>query len=158
MDPRNRARADPFPLLDGDPVDTCTRLRAQLHARPTITIVTVRGEVDAYTQKRWRHILDTALSAAEESGRLAIDVADAAFLGCGSVLDLAQRAQLGTAHGVQVSVIDSVPSVLDRIITIAGLTEWLPVHTDLAQMLATGPRHRRAGAPTRPTAPTPRPS
>ncbi|MEV4156810.1 anti-sigma factor antagonist [Nocardia salmonicida] len=153
MDPRFRDRADPFPLLDGDPVDTCTRLRAELHSRRTITILTVHGEIDAYTQKRWRHILDTALSAAEESGRLAVDVDDATFLGCGAVLDLATRAQQGSVRGVQVSVIDSVPSVLDRVIAITGLTEWLPVHADLAEMLAIGPRQARA--PIRPTVLTP---
>lgn len=135
MDRRYRPSEDPFPLLDGDPVETCTRLRAQLLSRRTITILTVHGEIDAYTQNRWHGIIDTALIAAEEPGRLIVDVDDAQFIGCRSVLDLALRAQQGTARGIQVSVIDSAPSVLGRIIAIAGLTEWLPVHTDLADML-----------------------
>lgn len=158
MDSRSCDRVDPFPLLAGDSVDTCTRLRVELHSQPTITILTVHGEIDAYTQNRWRNVLDTALAAAEKSGRLAIDVDDAAFLGCGSILDLAARAQLGASRGVRVSVIDPVPSVLDRVITITGLTEWIPVHKNLAEILGTGPRHRQACAPTRPTAPTPRTS
>jgi anti-anti-sigma factor len=151
MDSPFRDCADPFPLLDGDPVDTCTRMRAELHSRRTITLLTVHGEIDAYTQKRWRHILDTALSAAEESGRLAVDVDDASFLGCGAVLDLAKRAQLAAARGVQVSVISSAPSVVGRVIAITGLTEWLPLFEDLAEMVAVGPRQRCASPPARPT-------
>ncbi|MGW0635026.1 STAS domain-containing protein [Nocardia salmonicida] len=135
MDPRFRNRADPSPLLDGDSVDTRRRLRAELHSRRTITILTVHGEIDAYTQDLWRHVLDTALTAAEDSGRLAVDVNDASFLGCRAVLDLAERAQLGASRGVRVSVIDSVPSGLDRVITVTGLTEWLPVHADLVELV-----------------------
>ncbi|MFC9967049.1 STAS domain-containing protein [Nocardia ignorata] len=135
MDLRSRDCADLFPVLDGDPVDTCTRLRAELHPRRTITMLTVHGEIDAYTQKWWRYILDTALSTAQKSRRLAVDVDDASFLGCGAILDLAKRAQLGAVHGVQVSVIDAAPSTLDRVIAITGLAEWLPVHADLAEML-----------------------
>lgn len=142
-----------FPVLDGDPVDTCVRLSAELHSLSTITVLTVHGELDAYTQNRWRYILDTALTAAEESGRLAVDIGDAHFLGCGSALDLARRAQLGAARGIQVSVVAPVPSVLDRIVTITGLTEWLQVHHELAEVLTSGSSHRRAGRPPpRPTA------
>lgn len=153
MDPRFRDHADPFPLLDGDPVDTCTRIMRRTALTPHDHDLDRARRDRRYTQKRWRHILDTALSAAEESGRLAVDVDDATFLGCGAVLDLATRAQQGSVHGVQVSMIDSVPSVLDRVIAITGLTEWLPVHADLAEMLAIGPRQARA--PIRPTVLTP---
>lgn len=152
MDSRNRNGKDYFPVLDGDPVDTCARLRAELHSLNMITILTVHGELDAYTQNRWRYILDTAITAAEESGRLAVDIGDAQFLGCRSVMDLAHRAQLGAARGVQVSVVDPVPSVLDRIVTITGLTEWLRVHFDLAEALNSSSSRRRAGGPPRPTA------
>lgn len=139
MDPRFRHSEVLFPVVDGDPLDTCMRLRAELHIRPTVTILSVHGEIDAYTQNRWRRILDTALAAAEESGRLVVDVDNAYFIGCRAVLDLAQCAQQGATRGIQVSAIDPVPSVLVRIITVTGLTEWLPVLTDLTDMLTTEP-------------------
>ncbi|WP_194827776.1 STAS domain-containing protein [Nocardia sp. XZ_19_231] len=155
MDPRFRDSEDLSVLVDGDPLDTCTRLRAELRMRRTAAILTVYGEIDAYTQNRWRYILDTALTAAEESKCLVVDVDAAFFIGCRSVLDLAHCAQQGAARGIRVSAVDPVPSVLSRIITMTGLTEWLPVFTDLADPLTADPLRRRACVPTRPTARTP---
>lgn len=153
MDSRYLDSQEYFPVLEGDPVDTCVRLSADLHSLSMITVLTVHGELDAYTQNRWRYILDTALAAAEESGRLTVDIGDAHFLGCGSALDLAYRAQRGAARGVQVSVVAPAPSVLDRIVTITGLTEWLQVHPDLAEVLTSGSSRRAPGGPpSRPTA------
>ncbi|MGW0637847.1 STAS domain-containing protein [Nocardia salmonicida] len=146
MDPRFRHSEVLFPVVEGDP-STPARLRAELHRWPTVTILSVHGEIDAYTQNRWRRILDAALSAAEESGRLVVDVDDAYFIGCRTVLDLAHCAQQGVTRGIQVSAIDPVPSVLDRIITITGLTEWLPVLTDLTDIPTAKPPRRQAGPP-----------
>ncbi|MFD9547998.1 hypothetical protein ACFWBG_11490 [Nocardia salmonicida] len=146
MDPRFRHSEVLFPVVDGDPLDTCTRLRAELHLWRSVTILTVHGEIDAYTQNRWRYILDSALTAAEESGRLVVDVDEAYFIGCRPVLDLAHCAQQGVARGVRVGAIDPVPSVLDRVITVTGLTEWLPVLTELTDMLTVEPpRPTRTG-------------
>ncbi|MFG2442580.1 anti-sigma factor antagonist [Nocardia fluminea] len=158
MDPRSRRREDTLPLLNGDSSDVGTRLRAELHVRRTVTILTVHGEIDAYTRNRWRHVLDDALRAAEDYGRLVVDVGDARFIGCRPVLDLARTAQEGMARGVQVTVIDPEPSVLARVITITGLTEWLPVYTDPAQMLSEDPIRPRTCAPAKPTVLTPRAS
>lgn len=48
--------------------------------------------------------------------------------------------------------------VLDRLLAITGLTEWLPVYTDPAQMLSEDPTRPRTRAPAKPTVRTPRAS
>ncbi|MFJ2668325.1 anti-sigma factor antagonist [Nocardia fluminea] len=158
MDSRSRRGEDVLPLVGGDAGDVGTRLRAELHVRRTVTVLTVHGEIDAYTRNRWRHILDGALRTAEEYGRLVVDVGDAEFIGCRPVLDLARSAQQGVARGVEITVIDPQPSVLDRIVTITGLTEWLPVYTDPAQMLSEAPTRPSTCTPAKPTVRTPRAS
>ncbi|MBC7300002.1 MAG: hypothetical protein H5T78_03505 [Nocardia sp.] len=158
MDFRSRDNADMFPLVDGDPVDTGTRLRAELHFRRTAAVLTVHGQIDAYTRNRWRRVLDTALVQAEETGRLVIDLDDAQFIGCRPALDLAQRAERGTVRGVRVSVVDPAPSVLDRIITITGLGEWLPVLTEPTEILTDNAPRTRVCAPVERTVLTPRSS
>jgi anti-anti-sigma factor len=158
MDPRSSRSEETLSLLDGDPSDVGTRLRAELHIRRTVTILTVHGQIDAYTRSRWREILDRGLRTAEECGRLVVDVGDAEFIGCRTVLDLARSAQQGTVRGVEITVIDPEPSVLDRIITITGLTEWLPVYTDPAAMLSEQPVQPRTYVPAKPTVRTPQAS
>ncbi|MFD3426310.1 anti-sigma factor antagonist [Nocardia fluminea] len=158
MDSRSRRGENVLPLLGGDSSDVGTRLRAELHVRRTVTVLTVHGEIDAYTRDRWRHILDGALRTAEKYGRLVVDVGDAEFIGCQPVLDLARSAQQGVSRGVEITVIDPQPSVLDRIVTITGLTEWLPVYADPAQMLSEEPTRPRTCAPAKPTVRTPRAS
>lgn len=98
--------------------------------------------------QRWRAILDNAIAAALPSRRLVVDLSSIQFIGCRPILDLAGRAQQGAVRGVRVVVFNPFPGVVDRVITIAGLHAWLPVHTTLAQALAAD----------RPPAPTPVPA
>jgi anti-anti-sigma factor len=133
MDPRSR-RTEEALNFDGYSSDVGRRLRAELHLRPTVAILTVHGEIDTYTRNRWRDILDSALDTAQGCGRLVVDVSDAGFIGFGQVFDLVRGAQGGTARGIQVAVIDPRHSVLDRILTVTGLTEWRSVYTDPTQM------------------------
>lgn len=132
-------RGDLFPPVAGEPVDLCERLHADLGLRDDVAILHVYGEADAYTQSRWRRILDIAITEAADSGHLVVDLSSAQFIGCRPILDLADRAQQGLTRGVQVSVFNPFPNVVDRVVTVAGLTEWLPVHTTLDQAVSAAP-------------------
>ncbi|MFD6108226.1 STAS domain-containing protein [Nocardia salmonicida] len=132
-------RGDLFPPVTGEPADLCDRLHADLDLRDDAAILHVCGEADAYTQSRWRRILDIAITAAADSGHLVVDLSSTQFIGCRPILDLADRAQQGLTRGVQVSVLNPFPNVVDRVVTVAGLTEWLPVHETMDQALSAAP-------------------
>lgn len=139
---------DLFPAAAGEPADICQRLHAELESRSTVVILYVHGEIDAFTLQRWHRMVDTAVDRAIECGHLVVDISDTEFMACRSVLDLAARAQQAAAHGVLVSVVDPGPSVVARVVAVAGLTEWLPLHTTLIDAL---------GAHTPRTSPCPTP-
>lgn len=148
MSVHSRHGGNHFPPLPGEPAEVCARLQGELVARPNAVILYVCGEVDAYTLPRWRRMLDAAFLAAAETGHLVVDIGDAGFLGCRAVLDLAARAQQAAAEGIGVDLVNPVPSVVDRIIAVAGLSAWLPVHTYLVDALVAhkrGPERAAAG-------------
>lgn len=150
MKPRFR-RGDLFGPVAGEPAELCERLQAELEPRAEAVILHVYGEADAYTQPRWRRVLDTALAEAGPNRRLVVDLSGIQFLGCRPILDLAERAQQGAARGVQISVFNPLPGVVDRVVGIAGLSAWLPVHATVAEALAVS----SAVAPTRTVVPVP---
>ncbi|MGW5439221.1 anti-sigma factor antagonist [Nocardia asteroides] len=151
MKPRNHHRE--FGPLPGEPAELCRRLQAELDLRADAAILHVHGEADAYTLVRWRAILDNAIAAAAPSGRLVVDLSSIQFIGCRPILDLAERAQQAAARGVRIAMFNPFPSVVDRVITIAGLSAWLPIYSTLAQALA--PQTPRVPAPLRPVVPVP---
>ncbi|MFD6397718.1 anti-sigma factor antagonist [Nocardia sp. NPDC060249] len=108
-------------------------LRAEVTLHPTATVVHVYGEIDACNLPQWRTVLDRAGTAQGEPGHLVIDISDVTFMSCRAILDMATRAQRGQ---LRMSVVNPVPSVTDRIIVAAGLTEWLPVYPSRAEALA----------------------
>ncbi|MEU3012160.1 anti-sigma factor antagonist [Nocardia asteroides] len=150
MKPRSR-RSDLFGPVAGEPAELCERLQAELEPRAEAVILHVYGEADAYTQPRWRRVLDIALAEAGPNGRLVVDLSGIQFLGCRPILDLAERAQQGAARGVRISVFNPLPGVVDRVVDIAGLSAWLPVHATLTEALAVS----SAVAPTRTVVPVP---
>ncbi|MFI8974217.1 anti-sigma factor antagonist [Nocardia asteroides] len=152
MKPRHHRRELVGPLA-GEPAEVRQRLTADLDLHPDAAILHVEGEADAYTLARWRAILDDAIAAATPTGLLVVDLSAIQFIGCRPILDLADRAQQAPARGVQIVVFNPFPGVVDRVITIAGLSAWLPIYTTLAQALAT--RRSPAPAPARPVVPVP---
>ncbi|MFC4376090.1 STAS domain-containing protein [Nocardia halotolerans] len=137
----SHAERQPLPAFDGESPDVCARLRAELESRPTAVVLRVHGDIDAYTLTRWGHVLDDAFHRATSSGHLVVDVSEVAFISCRSILDLAGRAQ--QHHGTTcVSVVHAAPSVVDRIVDAAGLTQWLRLHTDADAAIGTGPALR----------------
>ncbi|MGW5437785.1 anti-sigma factor antagonist [Nocardia asteroides] len=152
MTPRPH-RDELFPPVAGEPADVCLRLLADLDRRADAVILRVYGEADAYTLTRWRRMLDTALAAAGDCGRLVVDLSGTQFIGCRPILDLAERAQQGLARGIQVAVFNPVPNAVERVISLAGLHAWLPVHATLVEALTT--RRPRVAAPARAVVPVP---
>ncbi|MEV0076762.1 STAS domain-containing protein [Nocardia neocaledoniensis] len=143
---------DPFPRVAGEATDLCERLRAGLEHRAEALILRVYGEADAYTRHRWQRILDTALTRAAGTGRLVVDLSGTQFIGCRPILDLAERAQYGLSRGVQVVVFNPLPGVMDRVVAIAGLNEWLPVYPTMVEALAVP---APGATPARPVVPVP---
>ncbi|WP_278265338.1 anti-sigma factor antagonist [Nocardia sp. AG03] len=129
-------RVTPFPPAVGESADLCLRLQAELELRPQAVLLHVHGEADAYTLSRWRRILDAALAEAT-TGYLVVDLSDTEFLGCRPILDLADRAQQALTRGIRVAIYNPVPGVVNRIIDVAGLSTWLPIHTSLPEALTT---------------------
>ncbi|MFC9663856.1 anti-sigma factor antagonist [Nocardia sp. NPDC127606] len=122
-------------------------LRAEVTLHHAATVLHVHGEIDACNLPRWRTILDEAITAEGESGHLVIDIRDVTFMSCRAILDMATRAQQSE---LRMSVVNPVPSVTNRIIVAAGLTEWLPVYASRTEALAacTLPRPTRTVPPT----------
>lgn len=112
------------------------QLRAERTLHHTATVVHVHGEIDACTLPQWRTILDEAVAAEGESGHLVIDIRDVTFMSCRAILDMATRVQQGK---VRMSVVNPVPSVTNRIIIAADLTEWLPVYATRTEAMAAAP-------------------
>ncbi len=113
------------------PVST---LHTEVTLHHTATVLHVHGEIDACNLPQWRTVLDEALAAEGESGHLVIDIRHVSFMSCRAILDMATRAQRST---VRMSVVNPVPSVTDRIISAAGLTEWLPVYASRTEAMPT---------------------
>lgn len=111
-------------------------LRAEVTLHHTATVLHVHGEIDACNLLLWRVILDDAVAAEGESGHLVIDIRDVTFMSCRAILDMATRAQQSE---LRTSVVIPVPSVTNRIIIAAGLTEWLPVYVSRTEAIAAAP-------------------
>ncbi|WP_446221928.1 anti-sigma factor antagonist [Nocardia sp. IBHARD005] len=108
-------------------------LGAELTLHHTATVLHVHGEIDACNLLAWREILDEAIAAEGQSGHLVIDIRDVTFMSCRAILDMATRAQ---QRELRMSVVNPVPSVTNRIIIAAGLTEWLPVYASRTEAMA----------------------
>lgn len=65
-----------------------------------------------------------------------IDIRDVTFMSCRAILDMATRARQSE---LRTSVVIPVPSVTNRIIVAAGLTEWLPVYVSRTEAIAAAP-------------------
>ncbi|MEU4596288.1 anti-sigma factor antagonist [Nocardia sp. NPDC023988] len=124
-----------LPAFDGEPPDVSARVSADLETRSNAIVLYVRGDIDAYTITRWRRVLDDAFQRASGGRQLVVDLDEVTFMSCRSILDLASRAQQHDT--IRVSVVKAAPSVVDRIITAAGLAKWLTLHTDLADVIPT---------------------
>ncbi|MFE7717719.1 anti-sigma factor antagonist [Nocardia rhizosphaerihabitans] len=133
MDTTNSSRGD------DQPVDLATRLRAETVLGGAATVLRVYGEIDACTAARWRDILDDAVRTAGERGHLVVDISDVTFMSCRAIFDMAACAKAYRCGGARMSVINPAPSTIDRIVTAAGLTEWLPLYTDLADVTGARP-------------------
>ncbi|MFD6391083.1 STAS domain-containing protein [Nocardia sp. NPDC060259] len=127
---------------DDQPVDLSARLRAETVLGGGATVVQVYGEIDACTAARWRDILDDAVRIAGEHGHLVVDISDVTFMSCRAIFDMAACAKAYRHGGALMSVVNPVPSTIDRIVAVAGLTEWLPLYTDLADATADAPSAR----------------
>lgn len=125
-----------IPAIEGESPEVSARLRAELQPWDTAMLLRVRGDIDAYTLARWHRLLDEAFLRAAATRHLIVEVSEVSFMSCRAILDLAGRAQ--QHHDTtRVSVVNAVPSVVDRIIAAAGLTEWLELHSELAEAIRT---------------------
>lgn len=109
-------------------------LHVEVTLHHTATVLHVHGEIDACNLAQWRTALDGVIAAEGEPGHVVIDIRDVTFMSCRAILDMAARAQQGK---VRMSVVNPVPSVTNRIITAAGITEWLPVYASRTEAMAT---------------------
>ncbi|MFE6922226.1 anti-sigma factor antagonist [Nocardia sp. NPDC057663] len=125
--------------IDDQSVDLESRLRAEIVTGGAATVLQVYGEIDACTAARWRDILDDAVRTAGERGHLVVDISDVTFMSCRAIFDMAACAKLYGSGGARMSVVNPARSTIDRIVTAAGLTEWLPLYTDLADATAGAP-------------------
>ncbi|MGW5574675.1 STAS domain-containing protein [Nocardia thailandica] len=147
------------------------RLRIDTEPCGSTTVAHVRGDVDAATLAQWHALLDAAITdtAADGGRHLVVDLSDADFVSVRAVLDLAALTRQSCRRRVSISLVDArTYSATARIIAVAGLGQWLPVHADLIDALSAekadvprlqastvrraGPRSRRL--PSRLSSPT----
>lgn len=141
MDPAPRP-ADPrgpTSVVGGLPVSPRQRLRADLEPCGQTAILHVHGEIDAYTLPRWQELLEATVTtlAAEGDRHLIVDLTGTDFVSVRAIMSLAELTTQSCRRRISLALIDSRRySPTARIIAVAGLSAWLPVHADLTEALA----------------------
>ncbi|MFE7718533.1 STAS domain-containing protein [Nocardia rhizosphaerihabitans] len=136
-----------LPRSISEPTDAHRLLGAELEPCGHAMILHAQGRIDGYTSARWQHILDSALIAtsADGGGYLIVDTTDIDFLSLRAILAIIEHCEQGCRRRIAISVVDPRPrSIIARILTLTGLTSWLPVFADqfdaLVAASATNPR------------------
>lgn len=128
----------------GDPAaDPCRRLGAEAESAGQVIVLHARGEIDAYTLPRWRGLLESAVPASAGDGHLVVDLAEVTFLSVRAIMVVADLAQQLDRRGIGTHLAGGrAPTTVARVIDLAGMTEWISIHRDLATALTatTGPR------------------
>lgn len=138
MDPAPRPAHRPPTVGAGLPPAPRQRLRADVEPCGQTAILHVHGEIDAYTLPSWQELLDTTVTtlAAEGGRHLIVDLTGTDFVSVRAIMGLAELTTQSCRRRINLALIDSrAYSPTARIIAVAGLSAWLPVHTDLTAAL-----------------------
>ncbi|WP_043661345.1 STAS domain-containing protein [Nocardia thailandica] len=113
------------------------RLQVTLEPCGRAQILHVRADLDAYTETRWRRLLESATMATftEGSHHLIVDLSTAGFVSVRAVLAIAEHVRPAARRRVRLSAVADPDAITARVVEVAGLAQWLPVHADLADAL-----------------------
>ncbi|MGA8328894.1 MAG: anti-sigma factor antagonist [Mycobacterium sp.] len=110
-------------------------LRATTERSGQVVIVSAGGELDASNEATWRRLLSEAAAAAGPPGPLVIDIGGVDFMACCAYAALGEEAERCRQRGVEMRLVSNQPHVA-RIIAACGLSELLPVDTDMDAALS----------------------
>ncbi|KQY37379.1 MULTISPECIES: STAS domain-containing protein [Nocardia] len=139
----NRPDETRSPAADDPAADLCRRLDAVSESAGQVIVLHARGEIDAYTLPRWRSLLESAVPESAEGGHLVVDLDEVTFLSVRAVMVLTDLAQHLDRRGIGMHLADGrAATTIARVIDLAGMTEWISIHRDVATALAAtaGPR------------------
>ncbi|MFD6398865.1 STAS domain-containing protein [Nocardia sp. NPDC060249] len=139
----NRPDETRSPAADDPAADLCRRLGAVVESAGQVTVLRARGEIDAYTLPRWRSLLGSAVPASAVDGHLVVDLDEVTFLSVRAIMALADLAEQLDRRGIGMHLADGrTGASIARVVDLAGMSEWISIHRDLATALAAtaGPR------------------
>ena len=120
----------------GDPHST---LRATTDRRGAAVLINAGGEIDAYNEHTWRHLVSEAASGVTPPGALVVDVTGLDFMGCCAFAVLAEEAQRCHSRGIELRVVSRQP-IVARVVDACGLSGMLPIYPTADSALATNAR------------------
>jgi anti-anti-sigma factor len=116
----------------GDPQ---SRLRATTDRTGAAVLITAGGEIDAYNEDTWRHLVSEAAALVTPPGPFIVDVSDLEFMGCCAFNVLADEARRCRDRGVELRLISRQP-IVGRIVDACGLSDLLRVYPTADSALA----------------------
>ncbi|HYB38219.1 MAG TPA: anti-sigma factor antagonist [Mycobacterium sp.] len=138
----NLATAEPVPShlmlstrLISELGDSHSTLRATTQRDGSAVMVYAGGEIDAWNEGTWRHLLCEAAAAAAPPGPLVIDTNGVDFMGCCAFAVLADESYRCRRRGVDLRLVSRQP-VVSRVIGTCGLSGLLPVHPTVDSALS----------------------
>jgi len=118
----------------GDPRST---LRATTDRTGDAVLIHAGGEIDAYNEDTWRHLVSEAAAGATAPGPFIVDVTDVDFMGCCAFEVLADEAERCRRRGIELRLV-SYQQLVTRIIDACGLSGVLFVYPTVDSALAAG--------------------
>jgi anti-anti-sigma factor len=127
-----------LPIASFEPPKATASLDTVLEWHGDALVITARGEVDAYTEPRWRRLLLAAATQARPPGPLVVDTSKLDFMGTCAFAVLAEQAESCRQRGVSLHLVSDQLTTA-RIVAVCGF-EQLRLFTSVEAAL---------GAPTR---------
>jgi anti-anti-sigma factor len=116
----------------GDPRST---LRATTDRSGAAVIINAGGEIDAYNERTWRHLVSEAASVVTLPGPLVVDVSGLDFMGGCAFAVLAEEAERCRRRGIELRLV-SRQNIVARIVDACGLGGLLPIYPTADSALA----------------------
>ena len=116
----------------GDPRST---LRATTDRCGAAVIINAGGEIDAYNEHTWRHLVSEAASVVTLPGPFVVDVSGLDFMGVCAFAVLADEAERCHRRGIELRLVSRQP-IVARIVDACGLGGLLPIYPTADSALA----------------------
>ncbi|KBZ63548.1 anti-sigma factor antagonist [Mycobacterium colombiense] len=120
----------------GDPNST---LRATADRSGPSVVIYAGGEVDAYNEDTWRHLVREAATGVTAPGFFVVDVTGLDFMGCCAFAVLAEEAKGCRERDIDLRLVSRDP-IVERIVDACGLGRLLPIYPTVDSALSAAAR------------------